>query len=230
MLALRNAEPKKVRPTRQQVEQMHKAVQQLHDQLFKQRFGREPEPWSGTDTSALDKTVQPMPSWTTEEVLNLVKNHFESAGIQPERPYLWFPRLGQYYYGPLAADGIPKQSHAAMAAETASKLADAARVAAEAKAAEEARDTEAILRRAMSKVMQDLRCRGFDVFTPMGPATCEVLATRKNASTKTTPALRIRIVTPPGRVGNDPGFYQALVSPDQDLQVDPVVYFPPLTD
>jgi hypothetical protein len=227
MLALRNAEPKKVRPTRQQVEWMHKAVQQLHDQLFKQRFGREPEPWSGTDTSALDKTVQPMPAWTTEEVLDLVRSHFESAGIQPERPYLWFPRLGQYYYGPLAADGIPKQSYAAMAAETASKLADAARVAAEAKAAEEARDTETILRRAQSKVMQDLRSRGFDVFTPLGPASYEVLATRRNESGRTVRALRIRIVTRDGEVDSNRGFYSAVVSADPDV---PVSYQPALEE
>ena len=102
MLALRNAEPKKVRPTRQQVEQMHKAVQQLHDQLFKQRFGREPEPWSWIENSALDKAFGL--NWKTEEIFDLVRSYFLSDGIQPERAYLWLPRIWGYVYGPLAAD------------------------------------------------------------------------------------------------------------------------------
>jgi hypothetical protein len=232
MLALRdNAKPIAVRPSRQEVARLHKSIPALYQRLFKERFGTEAYPWDGNDTSYLDKSVFSLfaHSWTVEKVEQLVRDYFDSDGILPGRPYEWLPTLHRYSCGALGANGITKSTLAELAAEDAKKRAEIfAEVARRETAIAEA-DGELLRSRLLAKVTSDLRFRGFEVFISVGLSY--VIAIRKNISARNAPALRIVCRNSENEVTKNADFYQAVVvSPDQDVRVNPVDYFPPLTD
>lgn len=231
MLALRDdAKPIAVKPSRQEVARRHKSIPALYQRLFKERFRTEAYPWDGNDTCYLEKSVFSIfaHSWTVEEVERIVRAYFDSDGILPSRPYEWLPNLYRYQCGALGANGISKSTLAVIAAEDAKKRTAILREVAEREAAIAEADGERLLCRLLSKVTRDLQFRGFEVFKPVRNQSY-LIAMRRSLSTKNVLALRIVCRNGENEVTKNDDFYQAVTS-DQDIQVDPVVYYPPLTD
>jgi hypothetical protein len=217
---------KPVQPSQGEVKRIHKAVQGLHEELFKAKFGSDPAPWDGHDTLALDKFLSYRRGWTTEQVLNLIRSRFASGGIYPTRPYEWLPELSKYTSGPLDAHGYPKSSLAAGDAEISRRAAQIIEEVSQRKAADETAVAEDLHWRATSRVLYDLRCRGFEVFSAVRPESCDLVAMRNSVNTKDAMAIRIIVRAGVG-ASFKPGVYQAIVPPDPN---DLVTYHPALKD
>jgi uncharacterized protein YdaU (DUF1376 family) len=56
--------------------------------------------WDGSEAKALDRLLSANLSWTEEQILEMVRNRFESEGIASERPRKWLPNIGSYAAGP----------------------------------------------------------------------------------------------------------------------------------
>jgi hypothetical protein len=214
------------RPSQRELDQLHNAVRDLYYELFKQRFGREADFWDSSDGSALDRYLRSATGWTTDRVLELVRSYFASDEIGPERPHQWLQSLDKYGEGPLGPLGIPKRSIAAIDAELARKHAEITAETARRNAAIAEEDEERCFEDARMRVTKDLLARGYDVFKPIWPSGCHLLAVRKTADLPNAEALRIVI-----RVGQRPTrdrrFFQAVVASGSNA---PVVYDPPLKE
>ena len=79
------------------------SIKQLHENKFK--IGCE---WDGSEAKALSKLLNANPSWTTETVVGMARNRFDSEDVTPERPRGWIPHLGKYGAGPLDRYGRQK--------------------------------------------------------------------------------------------------------------------------
>jgi hypothetical protein len=193
---------------------LHTAVAQLHAELFKARFGFEPVPWDGNDRIILEKHLRAR-DWTNEEVLGLIRSRFGSDGIGPDRPFQWIPDLDKYISGPLDVAGYPKRALDAMRADIGRRSTEIMEEASRRAAAEDASAAEERHGRAMSRVMLDLRKRGYEIFTDVGSGSCDLVAMRNSVSTRE--GLAIRVVVRSGNMGvrAAANAYLATVSDDQ---------------
>jgi hypothetical protein len=69
--------------------------------------------------------------------------------------------------------------------------------------------------------------RGFECCKPV-EAVSYLVAVSKSTTTRNAPAMRIVCRRSADELTRNTPFYQAIVSPDQDLRISPVVYHPPL--
>jgi hypothetical protein len=215
------------RPSQRELDQMHSAVRDLYYELFKQRFGREADLWDSSDSSALDRYLRSSTGWTTDRVLELVRSYFESDEIGPERAHQWLQSLDKYGEGPLGPLGIPKRSIAAIDAELARKHAEITTETARRNAAIAEEDEERRFEDARMKVTKDLLARGYEVFKPIWPSSCHLLAMRKTADVPKGEAIRVVVRTGSNATRTDRRFYQVLVSQDPNA---PIVFDPPLEE
>ena len=58
-------------------------------------------PWDGSEAKALDKMLKANPSWTVMQWLTMVRNYFDSEGINGQRPRVWLPQISKWAAGPL---------------------------------------------------------------------------------------------------------------------------------
>jgi hypothetical protein len=70
-------------------------IQQLHLKRFRIKCQ-----WDGSEGKSLERLLSTNPSWTEEQILQMVRNRFESEGIASDRPRNWLPNLGSYAAGP----------------------------------------------------------------------------------------------------------------------------------
>jgi hypothetical protein len=75
--------------------QIRQSIQELHLQTFRVKCQ-----WDGSEGKALDRLLSANPSWTAEELIQMVRNRFRSEGITSDRPRKWLPNLGGYAAGP----------------------------------------------------------------------------------------------------------------------------------
>jgi hypothetical protein len=218
------------RPTAREVTIMREAVHELSQKLYKERFGIEPEPWNKSDDSALDSylAISKFNPWpTVAEVESLLRAYFASDGIHPDRPYQWLPTLWKYKSGPLDSTGESKSVVAAREAELARQRAEATAKTARRDVAIAEEDEERRFEDARLKVTRDLIQRGYEVFKPIFPSGCHLLAVRKTVDTRSGEALRIVVRTGSNATRTDRRFYQVLVSQDPNA---PIVFDPPLEE
>jgi uncharacterized protein YdaU (DUF1376 family) len=71
-------------------------IQQMHLKQFRVRCQ-----WDGSEGKALDRLLSTIPSWSQEQIAQMVRNRFESEGIPPDRPRKWLPNIGSYAAGRL---------------------------------------------------------------------------------------------------------------------------------
>jgi hypothetical protein len=70
-------------------------IQEMHLKNFRVK-GQ----WDGSEGKALERLLSANPSWTEEQILEMVRNRFESVGIASDRPRKWLPNIGSYAAGP----------------------------------------------------------------------------------------------------------------------------------
>jgi hypothetical protein len=58
-------------------------------------------PWDGSEAKQLTHLLESNPSWTTEQILEMVKNRYASDCVNGQRPRQWLSRLSDYARGPL---------------------------------------------------------------------------------------------------------------------------------
>jgi len=63
-------------------------IQELHLQKFKVKCQ-----WDGSEGKALGRLLDANPSWTMEQIAEMVRNRFSSDGVTAGRPRSWLPRL-----------------------------------------------------------------------------------------------------------------------------------------
>jgi len=218
------------KPSTHQVRRMHLAVKELTEKLYKERFDIDVVFDKG-DELALDRFLAPSkfnPWPTIEEVQALVRAYFDSDGVSgADRPYLWADKLEKYRSGPLDKNGVPKSVAEAQRAEVEATIAAGLREAEERKEADAAAARERSLSHLVQKVAMDLHSKGFEVYKPVG-AVSHIVAVRKDTSTRNVPAMRIVCRRNADELTRKADFYEAVVSPDQDLRFGSVVYHPPL--
>jgi hypothetical protein len=86
-----------------------------------------------------------------------------------------------------------------------------------------------ILRFSGWKVAEDLRAIGYELYRPVGTVH-HVVAVKRSVNTRNAIAMRIVVRASEEELTKNADFYQAVVSPDQDLRVSPVTFYPSLTD
>lgn len=77
----------------------HGPVRQLIQESYLRKF-RVVCPWDGSEGKTLDRLLSGNPSWTPEQLAEMVRNRFRSEGIASDRPRKWLPNLGSYAAGP----------------------------------------------------------------------------------------------------------------------------------
>jgi hypothetical protein len=101
----------------------HTPIRSLILRLHAEKFNVKGQ-WDASEAKALSRLLSANPSWTEAELACMVRNHFASEGMTPQRPRVWLPRLGDYAAGPLdrygklrEARGVGRkqQEHAAWA-------------------------------------------------------------------------------------------------------------------
>jgi hypothetical protein len=70
-------------------------IQQLHLKAFRVKCQ-----WDGSEGKALDRLLSANPSWTEEQISQMVRNRFGSDDIPPDRPRKWMANIGSYAAGP----------------------------------------------------------------------------------------------------------------------------------
>ena len=65
-------------------------------------------PWDGSEGKALDRMLKGNPSWTLIQWTTMIRNRFESEGVNGERPRAWLPQLSKWARGPLDKYGRVK--------------------------------------------------------------------------------------------------------------------------
>jgi len=180
--------------TRVERESFHSAVRKLSAELFQQKFGYELPRWGLSETKAFDSFLtkagffaKELQAWrlplpTLAEVEGFVRALFASEGIEAYDPN-WLADLERYKHGPLNKNGVPwSVLKANEAAERQRWADDQARVAADvAQRQLESRRYQA--ERATRLVLADLKRRGFTVWSPIGSAAFQFLATQSKTST-----------------------------------------------
>jgi hypothetical protein len=218
------------KPSPQEVKRMHLAVKELIERLYKEQFDIDLV-FDNGDLLALDRFLAPSkikPCPTIAEVQALVRAYFASDGISgADRPYQWADQLGKYSSGPLDRNGVPKSVAEAQRTEVEATIAASIREAEERKAADAMAARERSLSHLVWIVGEDLANRGFETYKPVG-AVSHIVAVRKNALTRNVMAMRIVCRKSAEELTRDTDFYQAIVSPEQDVRIVPVVYHPPL--
>ena len=58
-------------------------------------------PWDGSEGRALDKMLKANPSWTLIQWTTMIRNYFDSEGINGQRPRVWLPQISKWAAGPL---------------------------------------------------------------------------------------------------------------------------------
>jgi hypothetical protein len=71
-------------------------IQEMHLKNFRVKCQ-----WDGSEGNALDRLLSANPSWTEEQICEMVRNRFESDGIASDRPRKWVSNVGTYAAGPL---------------------------------------------------------------------------------------------------------------------------------
>ena len=214
-------------------EALRAAVKKLSDALFRERFGSEPPPWSKQETEAFNTFLRnrgffgeqlpayrlPLP--TLADIENCVRARFASEGISAgDQAYTWLAELEKYKYGPLNQAGIPLSVVAADQAERDRQVAEGkAKIAAEA-AERQAENREYQARRAAGIVIADLRKKRFTVWSPIGPADFQFLATRPE--TPTAGLGIVVIVGNPETVAPRAGVTQAVVRRGSGTAENPI--------
>jgi hypothetical protein len=80
--------------------QRHASTRRLIQELHLRKF-RVTCPWDGSEGRTLGRLLSANPSWTQEQVVEMVANRFRSEGIASDRPRKWLANLGSYAAGPL---------------------------------------------------------------------------------------------------------------------------------
>jgi hypothetical protein len=78
----------------------HVAVRSLIQELHLKTFRVKCE-WDGSEAKALNRLLESNPSWTVEQLSQMVGNRFSSDQVKSSRPRAWLSRLGDYAGGPL---------------------------------------------------------------------------------------------------------------------------------
>jgi hypothetical protein len=214
----------------------HEVVPGLCAHLYRQRFHKDLE-WGQGDGAALSRLLGMNPHLTINEVEVMIHAYYASDFIPfAQQPYEWLPKLMKYQHGPLDAQGTPKAELARIDAEVAKANAAMAAEAERRRVEERSKDKEALLDRAIARVGRDLLSKGYEVFRPVGPATCHLVATDRIVSRRTQ-ALRITVLLGDTAPSANSRCYQALVPIEgtynplnaQPLQQTiPIRYEPPL--
>jgi hypothetical protein len=81
------------------VDPRHRPVREFIQEMQLKNF-RVKCQWDGSEGKALDRLLSANPSWTEGQILEMVRNRFESEGIASDRPRKWLPNIGSYAAGP----------------------------------------------------------------------------------------------------------------------------------
>lgn len=58
-------------------------------------------PWDGSEGRTLDRMLKSNPSWTLGQWIAMLRNYFDSEGVNGDRPRLWLPNISRWARGPL---------------------------------------------------------------------------------------------------------------------------------
>jgi hypothetical protein len=92
------------------VDPRHASIRELIQQLHLKTF-RVKCQWDGSEGKALDRLLSANPSWSQEQIAQMVRNRFDSEGIPSDRPRKWLPNIGGYAAGVQDRFNRPKGVH-----------------------------------------------------------------------------------------------------------------------
>ncbi len=98
-------------PSKDSVDSRHAPACALIQGLYQSRFAVAC-PWDGSEAKALKTLLTANPSWTEQQLEQMIRNRFSSDGISGERPRLWLPNLAKYHAA--ALDRFQKQKTASV--------------------------------------------------------------------------------------------------------------------
>jgi hypothetical protein len=93
----KSADPRRG-PTRGLIEEVHHKT-----------FGMKCQ-WDASEAIALNRLLAANPSWTVDQIAQMVRNRFDSEGVTGSRPRSWLPRLDDYAGGPLDRYNKPQRA------------------------------------------------------------------------------------------------------------------------
>jgi hypothetical protein len=236
--AVQSQQPEAAEPKPKRLARLvaHNIVPGLCAQLYRQRFQSDLE-WGQGDGAVLSRVLGMNPSWTMDELEAMIRAYYASDNIRyGEQPSEWLPTLSKYRHGPLDSQGTPKAELARIDAEVARQNAEISAAEDRRQAEARSRDKQAILDRAIASVGRDLLAKGYEVFRPLGPSTCHLIATSQPHS-RTVHALRIRVVPGASEPSGKSHCYEALIPEETDFNplnssrptlTTPIHYAPPL--
>lgn len=94
-------------PSKEFVDCRHTTARTLIQQLFQSNFSVTC-PWDGSEARAMKNLLTDNPSWTEQQIEQMIRNRFSSDDITGERPRLWLPNLAKYHAAPLDRFQKPK--------------------------------------------------------------------------------------------------------------------------
>ena len=83
-------------PDKDSVDSRHAPACALIQGLFQSRFAVTC-PWDGSEAKALKTLLMANPSWTEQQLEQMIRNRFSSDDITGERPRGWLPNLAKYH-------------------------------------------------------------------------------------------------------------------------------------
>jgi hypothetical protein len=78
----------------------HGPIRALIQQLHQQKYGIQCQ-WDASEATVLNRLLAANPSWSLDQIAQMVRNRFDSASISSSRPSSWLRRLDDYATGPL---------------------------------------------------------------------------------------------------------------------------------